>query len=58
VSKDVEPGSHVTGIPAVDVEEWRESIAAIRRLPELRRLLLDLDSRLQALEAERRKGTR
>jgi UDP-3-O-[3-hydroxymyristoyl] glucosamine N-acyltransferase len=58
VSKDIEPGSHVTGIPAVDVEEWRESVAAIRRLPELRRLLLDLDARLKALEAGQRKGTR
>ena len=50
VTKDVESGHHVTGIPAVDVAEWRESVVLIRRLPELRRLLGELQARLAALE--------
>jgi len=49
-TKDVAPGEHVTGIPAVPVDEWRESVALVRRLPALRRVLTDLASRLEALE--------
>jgi UDP-3-O-[3-hydroxymyristoyl] glucosamine N-acyltransferase len=49
-TKDVPPGAHVTGIPAVPVDEWRESVALVRRLPALRRVLTDLASRLEALE--------
>ena len=32
VTKDVEAGDHVAGIPAVDVAEWRESVVVLRRL--------------------------
>lgn len=49
-TKDVAPGEHVTGIPAVPVDEWRESVALVRRLPALRRVLTDLAHRLEALE--------
>ncbi|MEO8481410.1 MAG: UDP-3-O-(3-hydroxymyristoyl)glucosamine N-acyltransferase [Acidobacteriota bacterium] len=49
-TKDVPPGEHVAGIPAVPVDEWRESVALVRRLPALRRVLTDLASRLAALE--------
>jgi UDP-3-O-[3-hydroxymyristoyl] glucosamine N-acyltransferase len=49
-TKDVPPGAHVTGIPAVPVDEWRESVALVRRLPALRRVLTDLAGRLEALE--------
>jgi UDP-3-O-[3-hydroxymyristoyl] glucosamine N-acyltransferase len=51
VTKDVEPAQHVTGIPAMDVEQWRESIVMLRRLPELRRTVQELEARLAALEA-------
>jgi len=50
VTKDVDAGQHVAGVPAGDVAEWRESVVLLRRLPELRRLVADLDSRLAALE--------
>ena len=32
VTKDVDAGDHVAGIPAVDVSEWRESVVVLRRL--------------------------
>jgi UDP-3-O-[3-hydroxymyristoyl] glucosamine N-acyltransferase len=50
VTKDVEGAQHVTGFPAVDVEQWRESVVVLRRLPELRKALLDLEARLAVLE--------
>jgi UDP-3-O-[3-hydroxymyristoyl] glucosamine N-acyltransferase len=53
VTKDIGPGEHVTGFPAVDVEAWRETAALVRRLPELRQRVLDLEARLAALEAAR-----
>jgi UDP-3-O-[3-hydroxymyristoyl] glucosamine N-acyltransferase len=49
-TKDVSPGEHVAGVPAVAVDEWRESVALVRRLPALRRVLTDLATRLEALE--------
>lgn len=50
VTKDVDTGHHVTGIPAGDVADWRESVVLVRRLPEFRRALVDLEARLAALE--------
>ena len=51
VTKDVEAGRQVAGVPAGDIAEWRESSVLVRRLPELRRSLADLETRLAALEA-------
>ena len=51
VTKNVAAGEHVTGIPAVDVTEWRESVVLIRRLPELRKAVADLEARLDAMES-------
>ena len=51
VTKDIQPSQHVTGIPAIDVGEWRESAVLVRRLPEMRKSLADLEARLVALEA-------
>ena len=50
VTKDVEAGRHVTGVPAGDVAEWRESVVLIRKLPDLRRAVAELERRLEALE--------
>jgi UDP-3-O-[3-hydroxymyristoyl] glucosamine N-acyltransferase len=58
VSKDIEPAQHVTGIPAMDVDQWRESVVLLRRLPELRKALLALEVRLAALERALPKGSR
>jgi len=49
VTKDVGAGQHVAGVPAGDLSEWRESVVLIRRLPELRRAVADLEARLAAL---------
>jgi len=51
VTRDIAAGQHVTGIPAIDVDHWRESTVLVRKLPELRQTLLDLEARLAALEA-------
>ena len=51
VTKDVDPGQHVAGIPAGDVAQWREAAVLVRRLPELRKAVADLEARLAALEA-------
>ncbi len=51
VTKDVEPGLQVAGVPAGDIAEWRESTVLLRRLPELRQRLADLENRLAAVEA-------
>jgi UDP-3-O-[3-hydroxymyristoyl] glucosamine N-acyltransferase len=50
VTKDVDAGEHVAGVPAGDVAEWRESVVLLRKLPELRKLVGSLESRLAALE--------
>jgi UDP-3-O-[3-hydroxymyristoyl] glucosamine N-acyltransferase len=50
VTKDIDAGRHVTGIPAVDVEDWREAVVLLRRLPELREKIRDLETRLAELE--------
>jgi UDP-3-O-[3-hydroxymyristoyl] glucosamine N-acyltransferase len=51
VTKDIDAGQHVAGVPAGPVADWRESAVLLRRLPELRQALSDLQSRLAALEA-------
>ena len=51
VTKDVADGEHVAGIPAGDVTDWRESVVLVRRLPELRKAVAELERRLAALEA-------
>ncbi len=55
VTKDVPAGRHVTGIPAIDLDLWRQSAVLLRRLPELRRLVSDLSARLKALESRAKK---
>jgi UDP-3-O-[3-hydroxymyristoyl] glucosamine N-acyltransferase len=50
VTKDIKPGRHVTGVPAEDLSDWRESIALVRRLPALRRAVAALEARLAELE--------
>ena len=51
VTKDIEDGAHVAGIPAGDVHDWREATVLVRKLPELRRAVAALEERLAALEA-------
>jgi UDP-3-O-[3-hydroxymyristoyl] glucosamine N-acyltransferase len=53
VTKDVGAGEHVAGVPAGDVAAWRESAVLMRRLPEFRETLAQLEARLRALERSR-----
>ena len=50
VTKDIDDGQHIAGIPAGDVRDWRESTVLVRKLPELRKAVSDLEQRLAALE--------
>jgi len=53
VTKDVGAGEHVAGVPAGAVAAWRESAVLMRRLPEFRETLAQLEARLRALERAR-----
>jgi UDP-3-O-[3-hydroxymyristoyl] glucosamine N-acyltransferase len=53
VTKDIDAGQHVAGVPAGDVHDWRESTVLVRKLPELRKALADLAHRIAELEKKR-----
>jgi UDP-3-O-[3-hydroxymyristoyl] glucosamine N-acyltransferase len=50
VFNDLERGSFVAGVPAVDHRVWKRAQALTRRLPDLQKKLRELERRLQALE--------
>lgn len=50
IPNSVEPGSFISGYPAIDNRDWLKSSAIFRKLPELRKAIADLDARLQQLE--------
>ena len=50
VSNDVEPGKVVLGEPAIDLRERKLQLAAMSKLPEMRRDLKQLAARMAALE--------
>jgi UDP-3-O-[3-hydroxymyristoyl] glucosamine N-acyltransferase len=54
VTKDVAAGQHVAGVPAVPIDEWREGVVLLRRLPELRAAVAALEARLAALESRQK----
>jgi UDP-3-O-[3-hydroxymyristoyl] glucosamine N-acyltransferase len=53
VTGNVPADTFITGYPHLENLEWRKAYAVVRRLPELRRHLLDLERRLAALENRR-----
>ena len=53
VTGNVADGLFVTGYPHMENLEWRKAYAIVRRLPELRRQLMDLERRLAAIEGDR-----
>jgi UDP-3-O-[3-hydroxymyristoyl] glucosamine N-acyltransferase len=53
VTKDVAAGQ-VAGVPAVPIDEWREGVVLLRRLPELRAAVAGLEARLKALESRQK----
>ena len=58
VTKDIQDGAHIAGVPAGNVKDWRESAVLLRRLPELRQAVADLETRLAALERQVQKSRR
>lgn len=53
VTGHVPADSFITGYPHLDNLEWRKAYAVVRRLPDLRKRLLELEERLAALEARK-----
>jgi UDP-3-O-[3-hydroxymyristoyl] glucosamine N-acyltransferase len=50
IPNSVEPGAFISGYPAIANREWLRASAVFRRLPELKRLVADLERRIQELE--------
>ena len=50
VSNDIEAGKTVLGEPAIDLRDRKLQLAAISKLPEMRKDLKQLAARLEALE--------
>jgi UDP-3-O-[3-hydroxymyristoyl] glucosamine N-acyltransferase len=55
IPNSVDPGSFISGYPAIPNREWLKASAVFRKLPELRKLVSDLERRIAELEAQRRK---
>jgi UDP-3-O-[3-hydroxymyristoyl] glucosamine N-acyltransferase len=51
IPNSVDPGSFISGYPAIENRDWLRASAVFRRLPALRKAVMDLDARLAALEA-------
>jgi UDP-3-O-[3-hydroxymyristoyl] glucosamine N-acyltransferase len=52
VGDDVEPGRVVSGSPSFDNRKWLRSTAAFTRLPEIHRIVKELERRVARLEEE------
>ena len=50
IPNSVEPGSFISGYPAIPNRDWLKSSAVFRKLPELRKQLVELERRLTELE--------
>jgi UDP-3-O-[3-hydroxymyristoyl] glucosamine N-acyltransferase len=53
IPNSVDPGAFVSGYPAIPNREWLKSSAVFRKLPELRKLVADLQKRIEELESNR-----
>ena len=51
IPNSVDPGSFISGYPAISNRDWLKSSAVFRKLPELRKAIADLDARLAEVEA-------
>jgi UDP-3-O-[3-hydroxymyristoyl] glucosamine N-acyltransferase len=51
IPNSVDAGAFISGYPAISNRDWLKSSAVFRRLPELRKLVSDLESRIRQLEA-------
>jgi UDP-3-O-[3-hydroxymyristoyl] glucosamine N-acyltransferase len=50
IPNSVEAGAFVSGYPAIPNRDWLRSAAIFRKLPELKKLVADLERRIQELE--------
>jgi UDP-3-O-[3-hydroxymyristoyl] glucosamine N-acyltransferase len=50
IPNSVEAGSFISGYPAIPNRDWLRSAAVFRKLPELKKLVADLERRIQELE--------
>lgn len=51
IPNSVDPGAFVSGYPAIANRDWLKSSAIFRKLPELRKLVTDLEKRIEQLES-------
>jgi UDP-3-O-[3-hydroxymyristoyl] glucosamine N-acyltransferase len=52
ITNSLEPGAMVGGYPAVDLQTWRKASVLVKRLPELRLRVKELEERLAELVSE------
>ncbi|NOT27342.1 MAG: UDP-3-O-(3-hydroxymyristoyl)glucosamine N-acyltransferase [Acidobacteria bacterium] len=52
ITNSMEPGAMVGGYPAIDLKTWRKSSVLVKRLPELRLRVNELEARLAELVSE------
>jgi UDP-3-O-[3-hydroxymyristoyl] glucosamine N-acyltransferase len=50
IPNSVEAGAFISGYPAISNRDWLRASAIFRKLPELKKLVADLERRIQALE--------
>jgi UDP-3-O-[3-hydroxymyristoyl] glucosamine N-acyltransferase len=50
IPNSVEAGAFISGYPAIANRDWLRASAVFRRLPELKKLVADLERRIRALE--------
>ncbi len=49
ITNSVDPGVMLGGYPALEIREWRKTSVLVRRLPELKRRIEELEARVAAL---------
>jgi UDP-3-O-[3-hydroxymyristoyl] glucosamine N-acyltransferase len=51
IPNSLDPGAFVSGYPAIPNRDWLKSSAVFRKLPEIRKLVADIERRIAELEA-------
>ncbi|MDQ3070413.1 MAG: UDP-3-O-(3-hydroxymyristoyl)glucosamine N-acyltransferase [Acidobacteriota bacterium] len=51
VTGDIKAGTVIAGYPSDDIQSWRKSHAALRRMPQLRERIRQLEEKIEALTA-------
>lgn len=57
VTGDIKPGTVIAGYPSDEIQSWRKSHAALRRMPQLRERIRELEEKVEALEARLQAST-